>query len=113
MNEHTKGPWLLDDGLPGGVYSDDATGSIVARCMGIGFEWVSRPRAESIANAQLISAAPDMLAALRNVQKLISEAAMTGFNWKDGDWADRLFFSQQVTSEAIRKATAQTAGERS
>lgn len=50
-------------------------------------------------------AAPDMLDALRNVQKIISEAAMTGFNWKDGDWADRLFFSQQKTSGAIRKAT--------
>jgi len=41
------------------------------------------------------------LAALQNVRKLISEAAMTGFNYKDGDWADRLFFSQQETSRAI------------
>ncbi len=50
-------------------------------------------------------AAPDMLAALQNVQKLISEAAMTGFNHKDGDWPERLFLSQQVTSAAINKAT--------
>ncbi len=50
-------------------------------------------------------AAPDMLAALRNVQKLIAEASMTGFNCHDGEWAERLFFSQQVTSAAIKKAT--------
>lgn len=52
-----------------------------------------------------VHAAPDMLAALQNVQKLIAEAAMTGFNCNDGDWAERLFFSQQMTSAAIRKAT--------
>lgn len=57
-----------------------------------------------LANARLIASAPDLLDALLNVRKLISEAAMTGFNWKDGDWADRLFFSQQKTSAAIDKA---------
>jgi hypothetical protein len=57
------------------------------------------------AYAALIIAVPDMLEALHNVRKLISEAAMTGFNCKDGDWADRLFFSQQMTSAAIDKAT--------
>lgn len=50
-------------------------------------------------------AAPDMLAALRNVNKIISEAAMTGFNCKDGDWPERLFESQQMTSAAIKKAS--------
>lgn len=59
------------------------------------------------ADYRLIAAAPEMLDALRNVQKLISEAAMTGFNCKDGDWAERLFFSQQKTSAAIEKATKQ------
>lgn len=51
---------------------------------------------------QMITATPDMLAALQNVNKLISEAAMTGFNCKDGDWAERLFASQQQTHAAIR-----------
>jgi hypothetical protein len=40
--------------------------------------------------------------ALRSVQKIISTGAMTGFNWKDGDWADRLFESQRVTSAALQ-----------
>jgi hypothetical protein len=30
---------------------------------------------------------------------------MTGFNWKDGDWPDRLFASQQMTSAAIANVT--------
>lgn len=41
------------------------------------------------------------LVALLNVRKLITEAAMTGFNCHDGDWAERLFASQAVTSAAI------------
>ena len=55
-------------------------------------------------NARLMAASPELLEALQNVRKLISEAALTGFNCKDGDWADRLFFSQQKTSAAIDKA---------
>jgi hypothetical protein len=53
----------------------------------------------------------DMLAALQAVNKLISEAALTGFNCHDGDWAERLFHSQQATSTAIKKAVAMTSTE--
>ena len=56
------------------------------------------------ANAALIAAAPDMFAALRNVQALIVEAAMTGFNCHSGTWAVRLYESQQDTSAALAKA---------
>lgn len=45
-----------------------------------------------------------MLSALLKVRKIISEGAMTGFNCHDGDWAKRLYESQQVTSAAIAKA---------
>jgi hypothetical protein len=45
-----------------------------------------------------------MLEALLNVRAIISEASMTGFNYKDGDWPERLFASQAVTSAAIAKA---------
>lgn len=58
-------------------------------------------RAECVS---LIAAAPKLYNALAAVNKLISEAAMTGFNWKDGDWAQRLFDSQQETSTALREA---------
>lgn len=46
----------------------------------------------------------EVLAALKAVNKIIAEAAMTGFNWKDGDWSERLFRSQQATSRAIKNA---------
>lgn len=55
-------------------------------------------------DARLMVAAPDMLAALKIVNTLIAEASMTGFNCHDGDWAERLFHSQQATSKAIAKA---------
>lgn len=66
------------------------------------------PRKEAIANATLIAAAPEMFEALRSVQKLITEAALTGFNWKDGDWPQKLFESQQQTSAALLKAVPST-----
>lgn len=59
---------------------------------------------KAVATAQLIAAAPDLLEALLNVRNLISEAAATGFNYKGGDWPERLYFSQQKTSAAIEKA---------
>lgn len=61
------------------------------------------------ANSDAFSA---MLVALRAVQGIISEAAMTGFNCKDGDWAERLFHSQQATSAAIKKASPVSSPDR-
>ena len=39
--------------------------------------------------------------ALINVRQIIAEGAVTGFNYKDGDWAERLYLSQQKTSAAL------------
>jgi hypothetical protein len=96
----TPGPWHVEDGGFGAyVISDDANGFAI--CQRSPWEnWSQQSRA----NAKLIAAAPDLLAALKAVNKLIAEAAMTGFNYLDGDWAERLFTSQQATSAAIRKA---------
>lgn len=44
--------------------------------------------------------------ALTCVRAIVADAAMTGFNYKDGDWADRLFQSQQKTSRALSFARA-------
>ena len=54
-------------------------------------------------NAKLMTGAKDLYEALDNVHKLISEAAKTGFNCHGGDWAERLFESQQQTSRALIK----------
>jgi hypothetical protein len=106
--QHTPGPWTIEE------YGDDETPTLVihkdseSRVCFMATPGSHGDPAKIEANARLIVAAPDMLAALRNVNKLISEAAMTGFNCKDGDWADKLFFSQQMTSDAIAKAIVKT-----
>lgn len=46
-----------------------------------------------------------LVKALEGVRAIISEAAMTGFNYKDGDWAERLFASQATTSAALKDIT--------
>lgn len=77
-SKHTPGPWAFTDAMYGidnmrvnGVI--DAAGNGVANC---GFDYGNRR--ESIANAQLIAAAPDMLAALEQaayVDDLVKEIA--------------------------------------
>lgn len=47
----------------------------------------------------------ELLAALVHVRSIIVEAANTGFNWADGDWAERLFASQGPSFDAVAKAT--------
>jgi hypothetical protein len=107
----TPGPWTYSHRMiPGdkdGMYATqiyDCAGVTIATADWYpvrGTRCVSTNREE---NARLIAAAPEMYEALKNVQKLIAEAAMVGFNCNDGDWPERLFLSQQKTSTAIRKA---------
>lgn len=63
--------------------------------------------ASSKANARFIvtacNAHDELVAALRLVRGIIVEAAMTGFNCHDGDWAERLYASQAVTHAALAK----------
>jgi hypothetical protein len=65
--KHTPGPWATDRDPDRRflVYCNDATGSLVARTGGNGFEYVNTSDAEQEANARLIAAAPDLLAALK------------------------------------------------
>ena len=53
-------------------------------------------------------AAPELYEALERVNRLIAEAAREGFNYQNGDWAPRLFESQQDTSRALAKARGET-----
>jgi len=56
QDERTPGPWSLDESSKRKdlIYCDDATGSVVARCGGLGFEYVGRSQAECEANARFI-----------------------------------------------------------
>lgn len=92
MTDHTPGPWT--------IYNTGSISMIVPAMR----DGMIADLVASDADAFLIAAAPDLLEALLNVRKLISEAAATGFNYKDGDWPERLYFSQQETSAAIDKA---------
>jgi hypothetical protein len=107
--EHTPGPWSIHETVSHShdhydsgrrIIVSELTGTCVAHTSH-GWDDVSIP----VANARLITAAPDLLEALLNVRAIIAEAAMTGFNWQAGDWAERLFASQATTSAAIAKAT--------
>ena len=55
-------------------------------------------------DALLYAAAPDLLEALQEVRTIITEGAVTGFDPNSGDWAERLFDSQAMSSAAVRKA---------
>lgn len=45
----------------------------------------------------------ELLDAAKITRSIVSEGAMTGFNYKDGDWAERLFQNQGNLSTAIKK----------
>lgn len=95
MSKHTPGPWsLFDDGsevhdrIVGPVVGVKGMTATVARAaFGI------RPNQEVAANARLIAAAPDLLAACESV---IDGLASMGCDWGDEQHA--------IVSAAIRKA---------
>lgn len=101
--KHTPGPWSLSeetlrDGLKSKLVHGIPEGMIaIVRVEHQGAYYGD-------ANARLIAAAPDLLEAVRATRALVSEAAATGFNWSDGDWAERLYGNQAVLSAAIAKA---------
>lgn len=48
--------------------------------------------------------AKELLDNIKAIREIINEAAVTGFNPKDGDWAERLFASQGNSFEAVKNA---------
>ena len=104
--EHTPGSWVVEPDHDGMIF-------VVAGAWPYGSticEIPDEPREGSRkANADLIALAPtllkqrdDLVASLTAVRKIIAEGAATGFNCNDGDWAERLYQSQQATSRALR-----------
>jgi hypothetical protein len=39
---------------------------------------------------------------IRDTRSLVSEAAMVGFDYQDGDWPERLFLNQAKLSAALK-----------
>ncbi|QDV34965.1 hypothetical protein [Tautonia plasticadhaerens] len=107
---HTPGPWECGDPSRGEspvlVYCDDATGSIVAQ---VGdFQYAPRPRAEALANARLIAAAPELLDRLvltnDTIELMRLVADKNHPRWPEID----LLLTQRIqgNDDAITKATA-------
>jgi hypothetical protein len=68
------------------------------KALGLNFEDFETIKNELRAEVETI------LAAMEGTRALVSEAAMTGFNCHDGDWAERLYANQAKLSAAIDKA---------
>lgn len=68
--------------------------------------WKFGHDASERARDEALSALRESKAALDLVRGIIVEAAMTGFNCHDGDWAERLYASQADTHAAVTKADA-------
>lgn len=62
--EYTNGKWYVSGSNPPRIYSHDGM-SIIAECDSAG----EMPKEREMANAHLISAAPDLLAALEIMEK--------------------------------------------
>lgn len=95
VSAYTAGPWKLSH-----------SGQQIHGPRG---QWIAIIKCESCpaheaGNAALIAGAPDLLEALMKVRAIIVDAAMTGFNCHEGDWAERLFASQADSAAAVRKA---------
>jgi len=61
MNKHTKGPWVMDKRMENLVGVDGKRVCVY----GSGLSFQGLPDPESVANAKLIAAAPEMLEALK------------------------------------------------
>ena len=101
MSTHTPGPWRVDPH----DYEDiqTADGSVeIATMMNDDFAYNVAPEAEAAANARLIAAAPELLAALRVVEQ-------AGLIRQDGVIdAGVLAAVQGVARAAIAKAVGDT-----
>lgn len=103
--DYTESPWFVADthGQNGHVHRIRGADGDASICETS--RWLEcDPYEESRANARLIAAAPDLAEALHNVHSIICEGAKEGFNPLKGDWAERLFSSNQKTSDALLKA---------
>lgn len=72
MSKHTPGPWIVR-AIDGSIGSIDAADGIqmVAQAMEIGHQDRMNGSPERIANARLIAAAPELLAALKETANIL------------------------------------------
>ena len=88
---HTPGPWTYGVPSPGANFSIYSTKMSIGR---LGIASNSKRAAEGEANARLIAAAPDLLAALKMVQR-------------STEWPTMESETQDAVSAAISRATGE------
>ncbi len=54
-----------------------------------------------MANEDILSSEQQPRVAVERTRAIVTEAAATGVNWGDGDWADRLFANQAALTAAL------------
>lgn len=100
---HTPGPWVASEGHPSDVWHVDMPGRAWSVVVGRHDEDFDQPVEEVQANAKLIAAAPDLLAALR-----------LGLEWSadDGYPDDHCMVSpcERAFRQAARAAIAKAEG---
>lgn len=92
MNKHSTGPWNIGDKVRRFIYAADDTP--ICECDSIG----ETSKATEIANARLISAAPELLDALETLCNRIELESATPLDWP----------SYKHARDAIAKATGAT-----
>lgn len=100
LDKATPGPWVTDDELPGRVFSDDATGSIIAQFDG--FRFAPRADDEMSANTHLAAAAVNALPAL--LHQLAERAAEVERLTEEGRRDRSHFYREQERAEAAERA---------
>ena len=107
--KHTPGPWRYDQSHPQVVEGRDNGGLWVRRALAYG-----HTESEVDANARLIAAAPDLLAALRDVSRQLEAYKEFAEQWfTDGvpeDWRGRCACANAELDKA-RAALAKAKGE--
>lgn len=99
-DQHTPGPWIIDGQL---IYALDETGRVNRFTASVQGGWITR-RGERVsetelnANARLIAAAPDLLAALRAAMHVLEYTQVT----------DSAVARYEQARAAIAKATEPT-----
>ena len=88
---HTPGPWLIADTT---VYSLQSDGHVLVNRFsahvqtGVGRDAQRTPLAELEANARLMAAAPDLLAALQGLMQFVPAAILTAGPGRLSAWMD-------------------------
>lgn len=96
MSKHSKGPWYVDNTADGNTHIRDANGNSLM-CDEQYYPWVP----DNPADWELIAAAPDLLAALKD---LVKARYMVTVDWAPQDKYDAVI---DVALVAIAKATGE------